>query len=60
MSDCREFLDIAARERRISLLMTRIRKLRWMRMDDEVEELIVVLNRLAPNAVVMAGTPDTD
>lgn len=48
------------RERRAGELIWRIRKLRWIGMDDEAEHLEISLCRLGNEQVLFAEASDTD
>jgi hypothetical protein len=55
--------DVLAPERASDELVKRIRKLRWIGMDDEAEQLIILLRRFpAPKSAetVLTGPSDTD
>jgi hypothetical protein len=41
-------------------LVTRILKLRWMRMDDEAKCARIALQKAEPRAIVLPGPIDTD
>ena len=53
--------DVAPEQRRLVDLMKRIRKLRWLGMEQEAAELQRALTRVPPEgAIIMASPRDTD
>lgn len=52
--------DVAAEQRVSAELVKLIRKLRWVGMDNEAEQLETKLRRLPPVDSVVAGPDDTD
>ena len=59
-SGIQEHPDVSAEERAASELIKRIRKLRWMGMDEEAQQMQVVLRRAEPGDTLLAGPWDTD
>lgn len=55
-----ECLDVSAEERRTRELVKRIRKLRWMGMEEEAEQLQSKLPPVLPGEVLIAGPRDID
>ena len=47
-------------ERLVQDLARRVRKLRWMRMEDEAEQLQWALRALRPKSTLLAEPGDTD
>jgi hypothetical protein len=54
--------DVPPEQRRVADLVKRIRKLRWLGMEQEAAKLQLVLARLSPaeRAVVLTAPCDTD
>lgn len=52
--------DVSEQQRQAGELVKRLRKLRWIGMDDEAENLEFSLRRLACREVVLVEAPDTD
>jgi hypothetical protein len=52
--------DILEEQRTASELVKRIRKLRWMGMEEEAQQLQIALCRLQHADTVLAAPPDTD
>lgn len=56
----RERPDVSVEERTANDLVKRIRKLRWMGMDEEAWQMQIVLRRIEPGDALLAGPCDTD
>jgi hypothetical protein len=52
--------DVSVGERTARDLVKRIRKLRWMGMDEEARQMQLVLRRIEPEDALLAGPCDTD
>ena len=52
--------DVSVEERTARDLVKRIRKLRWMGMDEEARQMQLVLRRIEPEDALLAGPYDTD
>ena len=60
ISDVRERPDVSAEQRTSSELAKLIRKLRWIGMEAEAEQMQFVLRRVDLAAILLAGPFDTD
>jgi hypothetical protein len=55
-----ELPDVSASKRASAELVKRIRKLRWIGMEDEAERLQIALSGMPATNCVLAEAPDTD
>ena len=55
-----EYAEESAKERTSDELVQRIRKLRWMGMDEEAEQLQSALRDVDQAAILLSGPSDTD
>jgi hypothetical protein len=56
----RELLEVSSEQQTASQLVKRIRKLRWMGMEDEAKRLQSALDRIEHEECVLAAPRDTD
>jgi hypothetical protein len=52
--------DVSAEEQAASELCKRIRKLKWIGMDEEAREMRILLRRVELGDSFLAGPPDAD
>ncbi len=58
--DLRERQDVPVGERTSSELVNLVKKLRWIGMEEEAEQVQIVLRRVDSSATLLAGPWDTD
>lgn len=58
--DTKERPDVSIVERTLSELARLVRKLRWIGMQEEAEQMQLVLRRVDSAAILLAGPHDTD
>jgi hypothetical protein len=58
--ECQKPFDVSNPQRTSADLVKRIRKLRWIGMDEEADQLEILLYSMPPEHRVLVEPPDTD